>query len=143
MGGWTPEEKHAWYVANRERILRESSDRYWADGHARIKGVCWGAWRGALPEHRRRAHQLWTKYRLTWDRYQAMLEQQFNVCAACSQPFGSKGPVVDHDHSCCNGQFSCGMCIRALLCEGCNTAEGSLGGDPGRARALALYMEVV
>lgn len=49
--------------------------------------------------------------------------------------------VVDHDHSCCPGNKSCGGCIRGLICHSCNVAEGFLRGDPQRAYALADYMD--
>jgi hypothetical protein len=58
-------------------------------------------------------------------------------CAAC----GSRDDLkVDHDHSCCPGPTSCGMCIRGYLCHECNTAEGLLRTSL-RARRLARYMD--
>jgi Recombination endonuclease VII len=49
--------------------------------------------------------------------------------------------TVDHDHNCCPGQRSCGLCVRGLLCTQCNCAAGLLGDDSERAMALARYVE--
>lgn len=49
--------------------------------------------------------------------------------------------AVDHDHDCCPGVRSCGLCVRGLLCMQCNAAAGLLGDEPERARSLALYVE--
>lgn len=49
--------------------------------------------------------------------------------------------VVDHDHSCCPGQFSCGNCIRGLLCFNCNTGAGMLNNDPAIAASMTKYLE--
>ena len=49
--------------------------------------------------------------------------------------------VVDHDHDCCPGSRSCGLCVRGLLCGTCNSAAGMLGDDPDRARALGVYLD--
>jgi hypothetical protein len=27
---------------------------------------------------------------------------------------------VDHDHTCCPGEYTCGKCVRGLLCDDCN-----------------------
>ena len=63
------------------------------------------------------------KYAITYDDYDVMLEQQGGGCAICgSQESGGRGRFhVDHDHSCCPSQKTCGKCIRGLLCYACNT----------------------
>ena len=57
----------------------------------------------------------------TWD---TLIDEQDGVCAICKREpdTGRWGPafVVDHDHSCCPGKFSCGKCVRGLLCNRCN-----------------------
>ena len=84
-----------------------------------------------------------TKYGITLARYEAMLREQGGGCAICgaTQP-GGRGRRfhVDHDHSCCPGQKSCGECVRALLCHGCNVGIGSLGENPDRLLAAAAYL---
>lgn len=58
-------------------------------------------------------------------------------CAACGVKVKL---VIDHDHKHCPGPVGCSTCVRGYLCHPCNTAEGLLR-TPGRARALADYME--
>jgi hypothetical protein len=49
---------------------------------------------------------------------------------------------VDHDHTCCAKNTSCGKCVRGLLCAGCNMALGLLRNNPGIISGLALYAEM-
>ena len=61
--------------------------------------------------------QLWTHYRLTVEDYLEMVDSQKGLCAVC----GSGGRLyVDHDHSCCSANTTCGKCVRGLLCQKCN-----------------------
>ncbi|MFI7027008.1 endonuclease domain-containing protein [Micromonospora sp. NPDC049900] len=63
------------------------------------------------------------RYRLTPDRYRALRAAQDGICAICGHGTHDKPLVIDHDHICCaavNKQRTCGMCVRGLLCSGCN-----------------------
>jgi len=83
------------------------------------------------------------RYGITPAQLAEMLDDQSGCCAACGRAFGEGVGVhhVDHDHACCAGNWSCGNCIRGLLCGSCNKAVGLLGDDPGRAMGVALYLE--
>lgn len=37
--------------------------------------------------------------------------------------------VVDHDHSCCPPDRSCGSCVRGLIHQRCNVILGASGDD--------------
>jgi hypothetical protein len=53
------------------------------------------------------------------------IEKQ-NGCAICHYR-NSLFPIwwsVDHDHSCCNGDTSCGKCVRGIVCSFCNRGLG-------------------
>lgn len=64
-------------------------------------------------------------------------------CEICStRNPGVRDFALDHDHACCpRSGFSCGECIRGLLCGSCNRALGLLNDDPERIRAAAAYLE--
>ncbi|MFI6586064.1 endonuclease domain-containing protein [Embleya sp. NPDC050493] len=75
-----------------------------------------------------------------------MLECQKGKCAICGwAPDTSEVEFplhVDHDHNCCPGDRSCGICTRQLLCRGCNLAIGSMGDDAERPEAAAEYVRL-
>lgn len=73
------------------------------------------------------------KYGLTIDDYNRMFEEQNGCCASCGdhQTLFTKRLVVDHNHT--TGK------VRALLCNGCNTALGLLKEDEQRILNLLEY----
>lgn len=93
-------------------------------------------WRAANPG-RYRARQRCTKHGLTVERYEEMLDAQGGKCAACRR---RPAACVDHDHTCCPGERSCGECVRGLLCKQCNFALGLLQEDVRVIKRLARYL---
>jgi hypothetical protein len=85
-------------------------------------------WRTAHPENVRNAHYK-QKYGLTCEAVNDFLIKQNNQCAICPLVFSYASrettPCVDHDHSCCPGQKSCGKCVRGLVCRMCNVLLGA------------------
>lgn len=116
-------------------------DRSRPNGRNAYCRSCRSAWarehRRANPtyDHRRR---LLSRYGITEQQYEAMLEAQGRRCAICrtDQPGGNGGRTfhVDHDHE--TGA------VRALLCSGCNSGLARFGDDPALLRAAAAYLEV-
>lgn len=68
-----------------------------------------------------------------------MRKQQNNCCAICKKEF-TETPQIDHSHTCCAGQFSCGKCVRGLLCGTCNKALGGFGDCIGTVRSALDYL---
>jgi len=58
------------------------------------------------------------KYGISQEKYDELLKSQGGKCAICGTKKGTM--CVDHDHSCCDTNTSCGKCIRGLLCTRCN-----------------------
>jgi hypothetical protein len=86
-----------------------------------------------------KAHKL-SRYRLTQEDFDRLLEIQGGACAMCHEPFGKGRQIcIDHDHDCCNAEKrSCGKCIRGLLCLSCNTALGHIERKYAMARAYLV-----
>lgn len=47
---------------------------------------------------------------------------------------------IDHDHNCCPRNQGCMKCIRGILCNQCNFAEGNLRSDAGIALMMYQYI---
>lgn len=73
-------------------------------------------------------------YGISLDRYYEMLAGGCEVCGSFDNL------CIDHDHSCCPGANTCGKCVRGILCNKCNSAEGLLDSDPIKALKLVDYM---
>lgn len=111
----SPEAVAAWRQrsASRDRIVTPEAKARWA-----------------------RKHKL-TRYGLTQEDFDRMLEAQGYACAMGGEPFTEDTVVcIDHNHECCpEERRSCGRCIRGLLCVGCNRALGIIERKYEMARA--------
>ena len=70
--------------------------------------------------------------------YDFLYSFQHGMCAIrnCGRP----AIAIDHDHACCNGRFSCGKCVRGLICLLCNSGLGFFMDDPERLDGAAEYI---
>ena len=76
------------------------------------------------PQHQ--AHSLRWKFGISTERLVEMQQNQNNQCAMCGRQFtGRFTSKIDHDHRCCGKHRACANCVRALLCNKCNTFLGS------------------
>lgn len=134
---WQPESDEC------ETCGADLSERKKANPNLRIRFCtkdCWKTWHLGRPEYQewRRDTQCRHIYNMRKGQYAEMLAAQGGLCAnrGCSNP----ATDVDHDHACCDGQRSCGKCIRGLLCSGCNAALGRIRDDLSRAQGLVAYL---
>lgn len=81
---------------------------------------------------------------LTQEQYNEMLAAQDYGCFICGRKDsgrdGDNHFIVDHDHTCCSGQKSCGKCVRGLLCHKCNFGLGCFEDNGDRLIAAAAYL---
>lgn len=92
--------------------------------------------------HRCKRCRTLQKFNITAADFDRMLEAQGNACAICLSPeSGHVGWSVDHDHSCCSPQKSCGKCVRGLLCFSCNIGLGHFRDDVAVIESAIAYLE--
>lgn len=75
-----------------------------------------------------RMKQLMRRYKLTVEGYELLLASQDDHCALCpaTQFVHTRRLVIDHDHTCCPTEITCGKCLRGILCADCNRKVGFL-----------------
>lgn len=78
------------------------------------------------------------RHNITVEQCNEILADQDNICAVCD---GDTRLTIDHDHSCCPRKYSCGECVRGLLCQGCNVALGCVEDDVDILYKLIDYLE--
>lgn len=124
---------HIWYE-NQLKPARREKVRAWRENNPEAQAAI--QWSSKLKRHG-----------LTPDQYAKILTDQQGLCAICRNPETRivRGTLcamaIDHDHKCCSGPFSCGKCVRGLLCDQCNKALGCFNDNPSRLRRAAEYLE--
>ena len=64
------------------------------------------------------------RFNISWTEFQNMVDSQSKKCKICDKDLAGKF-TIDHDHACCEGRYSCGKCIRGILCNNCNLGLGN------------------
>lgn len=82
------------------------------------------------------------RYGVDRDRYDSLMMDQGGGCAICGAAESSDGSMlaVDHDHSCCPGDVTCGRCVRGLLCRSCNQGLGNFSDNTDRLYSAVNYL---
>lgn len=89
------------------------------------------------------------KYSLTMENLVAIYESQGGGCSICNtalpHPEDENGDKwftsIDHDHSCCPSDTSCGRCVRGLLCRDCNLMLGHAKDNTDTLKRAVEYLE--
>lgn len=116
------------------------------DGCKKVaQAAAYDRWAVANPERRRaldRRYKAQARYGLTPDEINERAATQGGCLICGSQlPRGVGRWHVDHDHACCSGHYSCGACVRGVLCSPCNMGLGQFRDDPEVLRRAADYIE--
>lgn len=82
-------------------------------------------------DNRRRMY----RYGVTPERFTRALADGCEICGRTGVSLH-----VDHDHSCCPGEYTCGNCVRGFICGSCNRAIGLLLNSPDVMLAAATYI---
>ena len=84
------------------------------------------------------------RYNLSKTQVDEFLKKQNDKCAICGIKFNtlyqSSTFHIDHNHSCCSDIFSCGKCVRGLLCNNCNSGLGKFKDNPELLEKAASYL---
>lgn len=80
----------------------------------------------------------WKRHHLSKEQFDKMVDKYDGRCYTCKI---NDARNIDHDHSCCPGNRSCGKCIRGILCNQCNTALGLVKDSKEILQNLIKYLE--
>lgn len=72
---------------------------------------------------REKWNRIWKSYRMRESEYLDFIKDGCEVCGT------HDNLCIDHDHDCCPGKYTCGKCVRGVLCGRHNTAEALLTTD--------------
>lgn len=79
-------------------------------------------------------------YKLSWEDYETLLENQGNSCFICYKPLKlHKGISLPTEVACVDHDHKTGT-VRGLLCSHCNTAIGLLKDDPALLKRAIKYL---
>jgi hypothetical protein len=82
------------------------------------------------------------RFHMSLDEYQNMLVKQNGLCFICQENPEGRRLSIDHDHSCCPGQYTCGKCIRSLVCHRCNMVLGQIKDDVSILKSMINYLQI-
>lgn len=70
--------------------------------------------------------------------FEYLIDLVSNLCPLCEHPTPKS---IDHDHSCCDGNKSCGKCIRGVICRKCNAGLGNAKDSIEILQTMVKYLQ--
>ena len=141
LSSWCKECKNPQYYLK----VKGQKNRGLKVGDAKVclscgKTFSWGGSSSSCPACAMEYERLrvFKRHGITESTYLSMYEDQGRVCAICK--VDKPKMCIDHDHSCCPGNFSCGGCIRGIICSNCNSAIGFISDNLNTAVAMVKYL---
>jgi hypothetical protein len=80
----------------------------------------------------------WKKHRISEEQYNNLLSLYGGKCHSCKI---NNATSIDHNHACCPGGYSCGECVRGVLCHNCNSSLGLLKDSRQNIIGLLQYID--
>lgn len=90
--------------------------------------------------HQQRINNISHKYSLSYSEWLEIFNRQDGKCMICFEPIDIRS-AIDHDHSCCKGNRSCGACVRGILHVQCNVGLANFRESIPRLQAAITYLE--
>jgi hypothetical protein len=124
-----------YYDKNKEQRQADGkvqSKRYRDENPEKVSAAKRSKWLSIPQEERSRIcneRRLKQRFKRTPEWYENTLEEQGGHCALCTTAPEGRRLQVDHDHGCCpceGTRYTCGKCVRGLLCIDCNARLGYL-----------------
>ena len=90
--------------------------------------------------YRERLRQYSVRSRYGFDSVEELLafEARYPQCGICG---ATENLAIDHDHTCCPGDMTCGKCQRGRLCRSCNAALGLFKDSTDILARAVSYLE--
>jgi len=124
------QKKRCDHVEHMDLLARMQAKSRWADKRPKLEVSCEFCRELFLPTSGR---QKWCstcvpdkkfrclarRYKLSKQQFESLKAKCSGLCAICKS---RTAECVDHDHSCCPGDVTCGRCVRGVVCETCNQA---------------------
>lgn len=111
-----------WEIDNKERRRLYKQEYYLKNKkEIRTKNDAWKQNNKERSNFLDRRSHLKNTYCMSIEQYQELIVKQNNLCLLCNKPLDlTINNHIDHDHKCCDGEKSCGKCIRGVLHDQCN-----------------------
>jgi hypothetical protein len=85
-----------------------------------------------------------SRHNISSNDFKEMFEEQGSCCMICGNTSApGNGWHLDHDHKCCPGSYSCGGCLRGILCSSCNVGLGFFRDNINSLQKAIEYLSMV